>query len=123
MAGRGPSDIRPRPVGQGGAIGIARRVQVPVACAQGRYTGRKPISTKFVDFRPEKRSFPDLAISGTGTQRIAHAIAPILKQHKGGAFMRKSGRTSEERSVLNQPTKPPGFRFFRPNPAFVAFFQ
>ena len=68
MAGRGPSDIRPRPVGQGGAIGIARRVQVPVACAQGRYTGRKPISTKFVAFRPEKRSFPDLAISGTGWQ-------------------------------------------------------
>ena len=37
--------------------------------------------------------------------------------------MRRCGGTSEERSGLNQPTTPPGFRIFRPNPAFVAFFE
>ena len=44
-AGREPSGIRPRPVGQGGAIAIARRGQVPVGCAQGHYTGRKSLCT------------------------------------------------------------------------------
>ena len=33
--------------------------------ATGRTGGRKSLSTKFVDFRPEKRSFPESAISGT----------------------------------------------------------
>ena len=37
--------------------------------------------------------------------------------------MRRSKGTSEERSGRNQPTNPPGFRFCRPNPAFVAFFS
>ena len=37
--------------------------------------------------------------------------------------MRRSKGTSEERSGRNQPTNPPGFRFCRPNPAFVAFFR
>ena len=37
--------------------------------------------------------------------------------------MRRCEGTSEERSGLNQPTNPPGFRFFRPNPAFVEFFS
>jgi hypothetical protein len=46
--------------------------------ATGRTGGRKSLSTKFVDFRPEKRSFPYLAISGTawrGGRRAARARA------------------------------------------------
>jgi len=43
-----PPTYAQRPVGQGGAIGIARRGQVPVGCAQGRYrSNRRPKVIKY----------------------------------------------------------------------------
>ena len=53
---------------------------------------------------------------------FSHAIS-LSHVIRGGLCMRRCARTSEERSGLNQPTNPPGFRFFLPNPVFVKFFS
>eukprot|EP01048_Picozoa_sp_COSAG05_P010674 COSAG05_NODE_954_length_6442_cov_451.572915_12_plen_164_part_01 len=64
--------------------------------------GRKSISTKFVDFRPEKRSFPDLAISGTRWVASAGATARARGRHRerrrrrGDAARKRAARSRAE---------------------------
>ena len=55
-------------------------------------------------------------------EQLAPSVS-LRSWEKYSMHVRRCAGTSEERSGLNQPTNPPGFRFFRPNPAFVSFFQ
>ena len=57
--------------------------------------GRKSLSTKFVDFRPEKRSFPYLAISGTACKHRRASSPPRGRDHP--PKHRKSAEASQQK--------------------------